>query len=55
MSEIVVGKIVPLGSVLHRPSGSESLAWLLYADSLEREEKLRRKLAKFKGKKYEKV
>ena len=55
MSELTIGRVVPVGAVLDRPQGEAALLWRLYADSLEREEKLRKKLAKFKGKKYEKV
>ena len=34
------------GQVLERPTGSEAIAWILYAESIERERKLRKKLEK---------
>ena len=49
-----VGRITfapaPTGVVLDRPTGEAALAWQLYADSLERERKLRKKLEKKKDK-----
>lgn len=40
----------PVGAVLDRPKGELALLWQMYANSIERERKLRKKLEKKKGK-----
>lgn len=51
----LVGKIefgpAPVGKVLHRPSGEVAFLWQAYANSLERERKLRKQLEQKERKK----
>jgi hypothetical protein len=41
---------VPTGTVLERPTGTEAIAWQLYAAALEKHMKLQRTIARLKRK-----